>query len=70
MLRVAEELSSPVTDLRIISCHLGNGASVCAIDRGQSIDNSMGMTPLPLAVMTWIEPGFGGVPMLYPPLPP
>jgi acetate kinase len=50
-LRVARELKRPVTDLQIISCHLGNGASVCAINRGFSIDTSMGMTPLEGLVM-------------------
>lgn len=50
-LRVARELGKPVTDLQIISCHLGNGASVCAINRGFSIDTSMGMTPLEGLVM-------------------
>jgi acetate kinase len=51
MLRVAEELKTPATELRIISCHLGNGASVCAIERGVSVDNSMGMTSLEGLVM-------------------
>lgn len=32
-------------DLRIVSCHLGNGASLCAIDHGRSVDTSMGFTP-------------------------
>jgi acetate kinase len=50
-LRVARELNKPVTDLQIISCHLGNGASICAINRGFSIDTSMGMTPLEGLVM-------------------
>ena len=50
-LRAARELNKPVTDLQIISCHLGNGASVCAINRGFSIDTSMGMTPLEGLVM-------------------
>lgn len=50
-LRVARELGKPVTDLQIISCHLGNGASMCAINRGFSIDTSMGMTPLEGLVM-------------------
>lgn len=50
-LRVARELGKPVTDLQIISCHLGNGASLCAINRGFSIDTSMGMTPLEGLVM-------------------
>ncbi len=51
MLRIAEELKSTAAELRIISCHLGNGASVCAIDRGVSVDTSMGMTPLEGLVM-------------------
>ncbi len=50
-LRVAKALHCPVTDLQIISCHLGNGASICAINRGFSIDTSMGMTPLEGLVM-------------------
>jgi len=51
MERVAQELRSSLSDLRIISCHLGNGASVCAIDRGVSVDTSMGMTALEGLVM-------------------
>ena len=51
MLRVAEELRVSPADLRIISCHLGNGASVCAIERGVSVDTSMGMTSLEGLVM-------------------
>lgn len=51
MLRVAEELKAPAAELRLISCHLGNGASVCAIERGASVDTSMGMTPLEGLVM-------------------
>ena len=38
-------------DLRIVSCHLGNGASAAAIERGRSVDTSMGMTPLEGLVM-------------------
>lgn len=38
-------------ELRIVSCHLGSGASVCAIDRGRSVDTSMGMTALEGLVM-------------------
>lgn len=49
--RAAEEIGEPLRDLRIISVHLGNGASVCAIARGESIDSSMGMTPLEGLVM-------------------
>ncbi len=44
--RAAEMLGMPVEQLRIISCHLGNGASIAAIDKGRSIDTSMGFTPL------------------------
>ena len=40
-----------MSNLRIISCHLGNGASVCAIKYGKSIENSMGFTPLQGLVM-------------------
>lgn len=50
-LRAAQALQTAITDLRIISCHLGNGASVCAINHGVSIDTSMGMTPLEGLVM-------------------
>jgi acetate kinase len=50
-LKAATALKVPVGDLKIISCHLGSGASVCAVDHGQSIDTSMGMTPLEGLVM-------------------
>lgn len=49
--RAAEMLGKDIKDLKIVSCHLGQGASVCAIDGGKSIDTSMGFTPL------------GGIPM-------
>jgi len=45
-LRAAEILGKNIEDLRIISCHLGNGASLCAIKNGRSLDTSMGMTPI------------------------
>ncbi len=45
-LKAAEFLETPLRRLNIISCHLGNGASVCAIQRGHSIDTSMGFSPL------------------------
>jgi acetate kinase len=48
---VAAYLKRDVSSLRIISCHLGNGASVTAIDGGRSVDTSMGMTPLEGLVM-------------------
>lgn len=44
--RAAEMLGRPVEHLRLISCHLGNGASIAAIEGGKSIDTSMGFTPL------------------------
>ncbi len=44
--RAAELLNRPIESIRLISCHLGNGASIAAIDGGQSIDTSMGFTPL------------------------
>jgi acetate kinase len=44
--RAAELLGRPVEQLRLISCHLGNGASIAAIQGGKSIDTSMGFTPL------------------------
>jgi acetate kinase len=44
--RAAEILGRPIEHLRLISCHLGNGASIAAIEGGKSIDTSMGFTPL------------------------
>jgi acetate kinase len=44
--RCAELLGRPVEQLRLLSCHLGNGASIAAIEGGKSIDTSMGFTPL------------------------
>lgn len=44
--RAADMLGKPVSELKLISCHLGNGSSVTAIDGGKSIDTSMGFTPL------------------------
>ncbi len=49
--RAAELLGKSIEDLKIITCHLGNGASVCAIDGGKSVDTSMGFTPLEGLVM-------------------
>lgn len=48
---VAGQLNAPLAKLRIVSCHLGNGASVTAIEHGRSVDTSMGMTPLEGLVM-------------------
>jgi len=44
--RAAKMLGRPFNELKIITCHLGNGSSVCAIDKGKSVDTSMGFTPL------------------------
>ena len=49
--RVAEIMGKDIKELKIINCHLGQGASVCAIKYGKSVDTSMGFTPL------------GGIPM-------
>ena len=49
--RVAEFLGKPVEDLKTIVCHLGKGASICAVDGGKSVDTSMGFTPLAGLVM-------------------
>lgn len=49
--RTAEILGERIQDLKIITCHLGNGASVSAIKRGVCIDTSMGFTPLEGLVM-------------------
>ncbi|MEI8594988.1 acetate kinase [Photobacterium sp. Hal280] len=47
----ANRMGKPESELNIINCHLGNGASVCAIKNGQSVDTSMGLTPLEGLVM-------------------
>ncbi len=44
--RAASMMGRPLKDIRVISCHLGNGASLAAVQGGQSIDTSMGFTPL------------------------
>jgi acetate kinase len=59
--RAAELLGRPVESLRMVACHLGAGASLCAIDRGKSVDTTMGYTPLEGLVMATrsgsIDPG-------------
>ena len=50
-MRVAELMNKDVKDLKIVNCHLGQGCSVCAIKNGESVETSMGLTPL------------GGIPM-------
>lgn len=49
--RVAYLLKKDVKDLKIVNCHLGQGASVCAIQNGKSVETSMGLTPLGGIVM-------------------
>ena len=49
--RAAEIIGKDIKDLKIVSCHLGQGGSVCAIKNGESVETSMGLTPL------------GGIPM-------
>lgn len=50
--RLAEIVGKDIKDLKIVTCHLGQGSSICAVDGGKSIDTSMGLTPL------------GGIPMV------
>ncbi|MBY0755541.1 acetate kinase [Clostridium sardiniense] len=49
--KVAEVMNKNIEDLKIITCHLGNGGSLTAVDGGKSIDTSMGFTPLEGIVM-------------------
>ena len=44
--RAAAVLDEPIEDLKLITCHLGNGCSISAIDHGVAVDTSMGLTPL------------------------
>ena len=50
--RMAEIVDKDIKDLKIVTCHLGQGSSICAVEGGRSIDTSMGLTPL------------GGIPMV------
>lgn len=49
--RVAEICGKPIEELKIITCHLGNGSSIAAVDCGKVVDTSMGFTPLDGLVM-------------------
>ncbi|MDY6231394.1 acetate kinase [Peptostreptococcus porci] len=49
--KAAEMLGKPVEELKIVTCHLGNGASLTAVDGGKSVDTSMGLTPLEGLIM-------------------
>lgn len=59
--RAAEIVDRPLRDLRIITCHLGAGASLCAVVGGESVDTTMGFTPLEGLVMATrsgsVDPG-------------
>ena len=44
--RCAEIMEKPIEELKIVTCHLGQGASICAINGGKSVDTSMGLSPL------------------------
>jgi acetate kinase len=59
--RAAELAGRPLADLRVVSCHLGAGASLCAVRDGRSVDTTMGFTPLAGLVMQTragsIDPG-------------
>ena len=44
--RCAEIMGKPLEELKIITCHLGNGSSIAAVDHGECVDTSMGLTPL------------------------
>ena len=50
--RLAEIENKPIEEMKIVTCHLGQGSSICAIKEGKSVDTSMGLTPL------------GGIPMV------
>ena len=49
--RAAEILGKDIKDLKIVTCHLGNGASIAAVDGGKCVDTSMGFTPLEGLIM-------------------
>jgi acetate kinase len=50
-LRAAQFLKKRPNELQIVSCHLGNGSSLCAVDHGRSIDTTMGFTPIEGLIM-------------------
>ena len=50
--RLAEMLNKNIEDMKIVTCHLGQGSSLCAVDGGKSVETTMGVTPL------------GGIPMV------
>ena len=50
-MRAAELMGRPLSELKLITCHLGNGSSMCAVDHGKCVDTSMGITPLEGVIM-------------------
>lgn len=50
-MRAADMLGKDIKDLKVVTCHLGNGSSVTAVDGGKSVDTSMGFTPLAGTIM-------------------
>ena len=50
--RLAEIENKPISSMKVVTCHLGQGSSICAVEGGKSVDTSMGLTPL------------GGIPMV------
>ncbi len=59
--RAGELLARPQSELRVVTCHLGSGASLAAVDAGRSVDTTMGFTPLEGVVMATrsgtVDPG-------------
>jgi acetate kinase len=59
--RAATMMSREAAEVRVVTCHLGAGASLCAVDRGRSVDTTMGFTPLEGLVMATrsgsVDPG-------------
>ncbi|MDR1569954.1 MAG: acetate kinase [Oscillospiraceae bacterium] len=49
--RAAHLIGKPVEQLKLITCHMGNGSSITAVDGGKSVDTSMGLTPLEGVIM-------------------
>jgi acetate kinase len=49
--RMAALMERPLSELRLVTCHIGSGTSICAVDRGRSVDTSMGMTPVQGVIM-------------------
>ena len=49
--RLAQLMGKPIEELKIVTCHLGNGSSIAAVDHGKSVDTTMGLTPLDGVIM-------------------